>query len=278
MAPKIYYNENDPYCVEWLKNLIAAKLIPDGDVDARSILDVTPNDLKSYRQCHFFAGIGGWAYALALADFPIDREVWTGSCPCQPFSLAGSRRGFADDRDLWPFWNYFIAQRRPATIFGEQVASATEWLARTRSDLEEMGYAVGAMPIEAASDGAAQLRDRFWFVANHDGQCKGDERLQRGGQFSGPGGIEKNNRGGVARQSSVAERKSQHEIGAVARQESWSNGSGLGTGLGNSVLASERSERLEGRESFFIDDGAQLPAAERNGVRDVEHVAGNGWG
>src|SRR5262245_46904926 len=142
----VYYNEIDPYAAQWLRNLIRTGLIPDGDVDERSIADVQPADLRGYRQHHFFAGIAGWAYALQLAEWPPDREAWTGSCPCQPLSLAGQRKGHADQRHLWPAFYRLIAECRPATVFGEQVASkdGREWLAGIRADLEALGYAVGA--------------------------------------------------------------------------------------------------------------------------------------
>lgn len=125
-----YYNEIEPYPAQWLRNLMAAGLIPQGEVDERSIRDVRPDDLKGFTSCHFFAGLGGWPYALRLAGWPDDRPVWTGSCPCQPFSVAGRRKGFGDDRDLWPVWRGLIAERRPSVVFGEQVASASAWLAR----------------------------------------------------------------------------------------------------------------------------------------------------
>lgn len=85
---RAYYNEHDPYAAQWLRNLIFADLIAPGDVDERSIADVKADDLKSYTQCHFFAGLGGWSYALRLAGWDDFRPVWTGSCPCQPFSVA----------------------------------------------------------------------------------------------------------------------------------------------------------------------------------------------
>ena len=167
-----YYNENDPSAAAWLRELIAANLIAPGDVDERSILDVRPIDLRPYTQCHFFAGIGGWSLALRSKNVPDHRPLWTGSCPCQPFSAAGKRRGFDDERHLWPFWRYLIAQCRPPVVFGEQVASAVDWLRLVRSDLEALDYAVGAMPVEAASAGADHLRDRFWFVADDgSGRC-----------------------------------------------------------------------------------------------------------
>jgi len=163
-----YYNEIDPYAAQWLRNLIAAGLIAPGEVDERSIVDVRPADLAGFDQCHFFAGIGGWSYALRLAGWPDERPVWTGSCPCQPFSVAGKQRGFNDARHLWPEFRRLIAERRPPVVFGEQVASAAAWLAGVRGDLEALEYAVGALPVEAASVGAPHKRDRFWFVADAD--------------------------------------------------------------------------------------------------------------
>src|SRR5262245_45351114 len=126
----VYYNEIDPFCAKWLRNLIAAGHIALGDVDERSIVDVRGDDLRGYKQCHFFAGIGGWSYALRLAGWEDDREVWTGSCPCQPFSAAGKQEGYADERHLWPHWHRLIRECKPSVIFGEQVDAAirTGWL------------------------------------------------------------------------------------------------------------------------------------------------------
>ena len=165
-----YYNEFDPFAAAWLRELIADGLIADGDVDERSILDVSAGDLKGYRQIHLFAGIGGWRYALRVAGWDDDREVWTGSCPCQPFSSAGKQEGTADKRHLWPTFRDLIAECRPSTIFGEQVASklGREWLAGVRAEMEDLGYAVGAADLCAASVGAPHIRQRLWWVADAD--------------------------------------------------------------------------------------------------------------
>lgn len=163
-----YYNEIDPYAAQWLRNLIAEGHIAPGDVDERSILDVEPSDLRPYAQCHFFAGIGVWSAALRLAGWGDDSEVWTGSCPCQPFSLAGKNVGFDDERHLWPYWHYLIEQCRPNVVFGEQVEAAIRhgWLDLVQSDLEGIGYAVAPVGIPAAGVGAPHIRQRLWFVAD----------------------------------------------------------------------------------------------------------------
>lgn len=149
-----YYNEIDPYAAAWLRSLIASGEIAPGDVDERDIRDVRPDDLRGYTQCHFFAGIGVWSRALREAGWPDDRPVWTGSCPCQPFSAAGQRGGFDDERHLWPSFHHLIAQCRPARILGEQVASpdALQWLDLVSADLEAARYAFGAADLCAAGD------------------------------------------------------------------------------------------------------------------------------
>ncbi len=167
-----YYSEFDPQAAQWLRNLIAAGLIPAGDVDERSIEDVIPNELRGYTQCHFFAGIAGWSLALDLAGWPRDRPVWTGSCPCQPFSAAGKGDGFKDERHLWPAWFHLIRQCKPDVVFGEQVASAIRhgWLDLVSADLEAEGYAVGASVLGAHSVGAPHIRQRLYWMADAGSQ------------------------------------------------------------------------------------------------------------
>ena len=171
-----YHNEHDPFAAQWLRNLIAEGLLPPGDVDERSIVDVRPSDLAGYTRCHFFSGIGGWPFALRLAGWPDGRPVWTGSCPCQPWSIAGKRRGADDERHLWPVFGRLIEVGRPPVVFGEQVARAPDWLRLVRGDLVQMGYAMGAIPLEAASADADHFRDRYWFVADLPGDRGGESK------------------------------------------------------------------------------------------------------
>lgn len=163
-----FYNEIDPFAAQWLRNLIAAGHIAPGVVDERSIEDVTPDDLRGFTQCHFFAGVGVWSLALRRAGWPDNKPVWTGSCPCQPFSAAGKGNGFADERHLWPAFFHLISECKPGVIFGEQVASkdGLAWLELVQTDLEATNYAVGAVDLCAAGFGAPHIRQRLFWVAD----------------------------------------------------------------------------------------------------------------
>ncbi|XRA86499.1 DNA cytosine methyltransferase [Pseudomonas putida] len=116
--------------------------------------------------------VGVWSYALRRAGWPDDRPVWTGSCPCQPFSAAGAGAGFDDQRHLWPHFHWLISERQPAIVFGEQVASkdAEPWLDLVQADVEALAYAFGAVAFPSAGVGAPHIRDRTYWVAHAAGQ------------------------------------------------------------------------------------------------------------
>lgn len=162
---RIYYNEFDPAKVRLLKLLMDSGELPFGDIDGRSIDDVDESDLIGYDQCHFFAGVGAWA--VAVKDLEFRGTVWTGSCPCQPFSQGGLKKGVEDERHLFPRWHHLIKQRKPAIVFGEQVASelGRAWLDAVRASLESAGYSFAASILPAASVGAPHDRPRTYFVS-----------------------------------------------------------------------------------------------------------------
>lgn len=180
---RVYYNEFDAKKAASLKALMDDGFITAGDIDTRPIQEVRPDDVQHYDRCHFFAGIGLWDYALNLTRWPEDLRVWTGSCPCQPFSAAGRKKGKSDDRHLWPFWFGLIQECKPPAIFGEQVATAIAhgWLDDVYQGLETENYAVGSTVLPAVSVGAPHKRDRLWFVAHAQ---KGDGR-RNAGEFQG---------------------------------------------------------------------------------------------
>ncbi len=174
-----YYNEIDPKAAAWLRELIKAGAIAPGEVDERDIRYVRPSELDGFTQCHFFAGIGVWSYSLRLAGWGDGEPVWTGSCPCQPFSDAGKGGGFDDERHLWPAWFHLIEERRPGVVFGEQVASTDglEWLDLVHTDMEGATYAFAAADTCAAGLGAPHIRQRLYWVAESDRERLQGERL-----------------------------------------------------------------------------------------------------
>lgn len=181
-----YYNEWDPYAAEWLRNLIRAGHIAPGDVDERSITDVKSTDLVGYRQCHFFAGIGGWSLALRLAGWKDEQKIWTASCPCQPFSVAavahGGARGQSDERHLLPKLLSLIEEFGPPVVLGEQVANAIKWgwLDEAFRGLENLGYACASAVFPAFAVGARHERDRLYWVADTGSQGReGHQQIQR---------------------------------------------------------------------------------------------------
>ena len=163
-----FYNEIDPRAAEWLRELIKAGQIAPGIVCEDSIEDLHPTDLRGFTQCHFFGGVGVWSHALRQAGWPDDQPIWTGSCPCQPFSAAGKSAGFADERHLWPAFFHLIQNGKPRAVpvIGEQVASkdGLAWLDLVHADLEGAGYTVGAVDTCAAGFGAPHQRQRLYWV------------------------------------------------------------------------------------------------------------------
>lgn len=118
---------------------------------------------------------------IRTTDFTVWRDrvdVLTGGFPCQPFSLAGKRKGTADDRYLWPAMLGVVRTVRPRWVVGENVLGIVNWsqgmvFEQVCADLEAAGYEVQAYLIPAAGVGAPHLRYRTWFVAH-----RGDAGLE----------------------------------------------------------------------------------------------------
>lgn len=172
----VLFNEIEPFAAAWLRAMYG-----DAHIDTRSIADLQPADIAGFRRVHFFAGIGGWEEALRIAGWSEEREIWTGSCPCQPFSVAGKRGGTNDERHLWPEYFRLIRECRPQTAMGEQVSSADglAWLDGVFADLEAEGYTCWAVDTCAAGVSAPHIRQRLYWVAESKSP-RGREQLRGG--------------------------------------------------------------------------------------------------
>jgi DNA (cytosine-5)-methyltransferase 1 len=106
--------------------------------------------------------------------------LFTGGFPCQPFSVAGKRRGAADDRAIWPEMFRVIREARPAWVLGENVPGIIPMeLDNVLSDLESIGYACRPFVIPACAVDARHRRDRLWIVGRFMGDSTSPGSLSR---------------------------------------------------------------------------------------------------
>lgn len=265
-----YYNEIDPFAAEWIRQLINQNVIAPGDVDERSIVDVQADDIKGYTQCHFFAGIGVWSYALRQAGWPDDLPVWTGSCPCQPFSAAGERKGTDDKRHLWPELHRLIAECNPPVAFGEQVAqkAGAAWFDIVQADLQKEEYAAGMAVFPACGVGAPHQRQRLYWFADAMGnptdygrvwgaEANQDNKWQSSALQQGNGATIRDQSSGSSDTINVAD--------PIAEGSQGCFGSGQ---QGDSARYAKHSQT--GQLGNACNDGQQVVSQNDNGQTDME--------
>jgi len=110
---------------------------------------------------------------ITKTDFTIHRgsiDILTGGFPCQPYSMAGKRKGKNDERHLWPEMLRAIREIQPRWVVGENVFGLINWnggmvFNEVQTDLEAAGYEVWPYVLPACSINAPHRRDRVWFVA-----------------------------------------------------------------------------------------------------------------
>ena len=101
-------------------------------------------------------------------------DLLTGGFPCQPFSVAGRKKGKKDDRYLWPNMFKIIQETKPTWIIGENVPGIINMGLETAVlDLEEEGYEVEVLVLPAIGISALHKRNRVWIIANTDNSGSG---------------------------------------------------------------------------------------------------------
>lgn len=244
------------------KNMFHCEINPFG----RKILDYWFPNSKSYED-------------ITKTDFTEWREkinVLTGGFPCQPFSVAGQRKGAEDNRYLWPEMLRAIREIQPDWVVGENVAGILSMvqpgsetaLGREESlfgevdrkrilhrqeyvvetvcnDLEREGYSVQPVVIPACAVGAPHRRDRVFFIAHRtDAGVKGMQRKWKDNILSGRTASDTNShrwRDGKNRQVTIAERKGTADIGTFREDGTSSYSQCSGSGQIQQEIQSEQS-------------------------------------
>lgn len=244
------------------KNMFHCEINPFG----RKILDYWFPNSKSYED-------------ITKTDFTEWREkinVLTGGFPCQPFSVAGQRKGAEDNRYLWPEMLRAIREIQPDWVVGENVAGILSMvqpgsetaLGREESlfgevdrkrilhrqeyvvetvcnDLEREGYSVQPVVIPACAVGAPHRRDRVFFIAHRaDAGVKGMQRKWEDNILSGRAAPDTNShrwRDGKNQQVTIAERKGTADIGTFREDGTFSYSQCSGSGQIQQEIQSEQS-------------------------------------
>lgn len=198
-------------------------------------------------------------------------DLICGGFPCQPHSVAGKRRGAADDRDLWPEYRRIIGECRPDWMLAENVPGIrTTILDQVLSDLDDLGYSAGTLVVPACSFDAPHRRERIFIIAHPHGSAirfeRDDEKARDG---SDPRGIDVSDAkscawripelaweesiypGGNGRNRNVA--NSEKQFRTIDRQETSQ------PGWCSSIMGNTIGARLEKRESQPGNDGEEQP-------------------
>jgi len=112
---------------------------------------------------------------ITKTDFTVHRgtiDILTGGFPCQPYSVAGKRKGKEDERHLWPEMLRTIREIQPRYVVGENVVGLISWdgglvFHEVQTDLENEGYEVWPFILPACAVNAPHRRDRVWFIAKN---------------------------------------------------------------------------------------------------------------
>jgi len=151
-----------------------------------------------------------------------DCDILTAGYPCQPFSLAGERRGSEDDRHIWPYILSIVKAKRPSWCVYENVyGHVTMGLSEVLSDLEGEGYAARAFVVPACAVDAPHRRDRVWIVARNVGDTKCSRLRQPRGSSSADDVAYTNSarlQGQWREYEFVSEREAEHSVGSGGKE------------------------------------------------------------
>ena len=180
-------------------------------------------------------------------------DIVSGGYPCQPFSVAGRRRGADDPRHLWPDVRRIVSEVQPGLCFFENVANHIRLgFEEVRADLRGMGYRVEAGLFSAAEVGAPHLRKRLFILAYRDGAlCEGGRTITGGQAHTRTTECGEH----LANPPSQRQREQDHEERTEPRERTRQDTGGGGGTVDDPELAERRSQCVSGSGSSKGCDG-----------------------
>jgi len=194
---------------------------------------------KHWENVPIYGDIKELTYEKLKANGINNIDIITGGYPCQPFSVAGNKKGEQDPRHLWPEYFRLVQECRPTWVIGENVGGHIKLgLDTVLSDLESEGYSARTFSISASSIGANHKRERVWIVANSNDRLskQSNEEVRTGGNTFDNGNSDMANSNIERLEGSNRSLSSEHE--RDKRRDSHEHSD-------EKIMANSSSERLE---------------------------------
>ena len=194
---------------------------------------------KHWENVPIYGDIKELTYEKLKANGINNIDIITGGYPCQPFSVAGNKKGEQDPRHLWPEYFRLVQECRPTWVIGENVGGHIKLgLDTVLKDLESEGYSARTFSISASSIGANHKRERVWIVANSNDRLskQSNEEVRTGGNTFDNGNSDMANSNIERLEGSNRSLSSEHE--RDKRRDSHEHSD-------EKIMANSSSERLE---------------------------------
>ena len=200
-----------------------------------------------------------------------DHDILSCGYPCQPFSVAGLRKGEKDDRHIWPFLFKIIACKRPTWVVCENVyGHVALGLDKVLADLESEGYSTRTFIVPACAKDAPHRRDRLWIIAHSDSKSEPDVSEHEGkrqGKLGERTDIVENTIGGRCEERDTESEEVSRSLRtssnvADSESERYRGGSSEERGDEQRIVFSQEQRRssvgseVEGRNSSYGEDVA----------------------
>jgi DNA (cytosine-5)-methyltransferase 1 len=201
-------------------------------------------------------------------------DIISGGFPCQPYSMAGKRKGKADERHLWPEMLRAIREIQPRWVVGENVLGLVNWdgglvFEEVQADLESQGYEVQPYVLPACAVNAPHRRDRVWFVAHAFSGRSKESKLQQTNIFARPTWNNKQTSSDAEGEQGKRMRPEQRELSNAQQGEFRGNGGEVGNGA---TANAEHNGHVATKRGRSNEADSQRGAERQDSAEQLERI------